>query len=192
MPRRGEWVVRHGLHACSFPPWAALHRYGIAPPTRRKISALHKRRKLAPIAIRAACLLRPLSLAGPLIRYALAIAGPIGSAGAQFLLSLVLLRVMTPDAFGRFSFLLIASQLSWGIWTALFCAPLPILVASHQGAARVRLVRCLMLANLMGSAAAFLVFTGIGLLLGAGTTASLLFAGYAAVALLRTRGERTE
>jgi hypothetical protein len=42
--------------------------------------------------------------------YSLATVGPVGSAGAQFALSLVLLRRLDPEAFGGFSFLLRAAQ----------------------------------------------------------------------------------
>lgn len=128
---------------------------------------------------------RPPPLAGHLFRYSLAVAGPVGSAGAQFLLSLVLLKTVDQGAFGRFSFLLVASQFSWGVWTALFCAPLPILLASHDARTGARLVRCLLVANLLGAAIAFLLFLGIGLALGESAPAAMLFAGYAAVALVR-------
>ena len=64
-----------------------------------------------------------------LSRYALATIGPVGSAGAQFALSLVMLQRLDLGAFGAFSLLLVACQFSWGIWSALFCAPLPVLLA---------------------------------------------------------------
>jgi O-antigen/teichoic acid export membrane protein len=120
-----------------------------------------------------------------IVRYALAMIGPVGSAAAQFALSLVLLKLVDSAAFGRFSFLMIASQLSWGVWSALFCAPLPILLATRQGEARDAVRRCLLTASLAGSILAFAIFVGIVLALGEGWPAALLFAGYAAVSLLR-------
>jgi putative peptidoglycan lipid II flippase len=68
--------------------------------------------------------------------YSLAMVGPVGSAGAQFALSLVLLRRLDPEVFGGFSFLLVTCQLSWGVWGALFCAPLPAILAAGEPAAR--------------------------------------------------------
>jgi hypothetical protein len=120
-----------------------------------------------------------------LCRYSLAIVGPFGSAIAQFALSLVLLRTLDQGAFGSFSFLLVASQFSWGIWSALFCAPLPVLMASGDASSRVRLMHCLLSANLAASVAAFGVFFALSIGLGVHMAAALLFAAYAAVALLR-------
>ena len=98
-----------------------------------------------------------------LVRYSLALIGPVGSAGAQFVLTLVLLRVSDQAAFGRFSFLLIASQLSWGVCSALFCAPLPLLIASGEPQGRERFRRCLLAASLIGACLAFGVFVLLGL-----------------------------
>jgi O-antigen/teichoic acid export membrane protein len=120
-----------------------------------------------------------------LLRYSLALIGPIGSAGAQFLLSLVLLKTVDQTIFGRFSFLLIASQLSLGIWSALLCAPLPILQSSKDLVARDQYRATLIAVNLFGSCAALAVFTVIGMLLGERTGVALLFAIYAATSLLR-------
>lgn len=120
-----------------------------------------------------------------LFRYALAMVGPIGSAGAQFLLSLVLLRVMDQAAFGRFAFLLVASQLSWGVWGALLCAPLPILLTGADPTARERLREALMTVNLIGSVIALGLFAILALAVGGGIAGAALFACYAAVSLLR-------
>jgi hypothetical protein len=120
-----------------------------------------------------------------LMRYSLAMVGPVGSAGAQLLLSLVLLRTVDASNFGSFSFLLVASQLSWGVWSALFCAPLPILLSSTNPVRRERLRHCLQTVNLLGAVIAFPLFALLAILLGAATTAALLFAGYGFVSLLR-------
>lgn len=122
---------------------------------------------------------------GRLLRYAIAAIGPLGSSGAQFILSLVLLHMLVPKEFGSFSFLLIASQFSWGIWSALFCAPLPILLNQVAGRERDDIVRALLSTNLAGAAVAFLIFWGVGTALGVPGDAALLFAAYGAVALLR-------
>jgi O-antigen/teichoic acid export membrane protein len=120
-----------------------------------------------------------------LLRYSLALIGPIGSAGAQFVLSLVLLKTVDQTVFGRFSFLLIASQLSLGIWSALLCAPLPILQSSKDLGARARSRETLMAVNLFGSGAALVVFTVIGMLLGEHVGVAILFAIYTSTSLLR-------
>jgi len=118
-------------------------------------------------------------------QYGIAAVGPFGSAAAQFALSLVLLRVTDSTTFGRFSFLLVAAQLSWGVWSALFCAPLPVVLTSSPIKANGALVRALFSANLLGVAAAFFVFLGIGLELQHRLLSAALFAGYGAIALLR-------
>lgn len=123
-------------------------------------------------------------LAWKTVRYGLAAVGPVGTAGAQFVLSVQLLHGLSPDAFGTFSFLLVASQLSTGVWSALFCAPMPILLSrdAHDDTA---MRQCLMAANLALAVVALAVFATLGLFLHSGLTASLLFAGYAMAMLLR-------
>jgi hypothetical protein len=125
------------------------------------------------------------SLAGSLARYSLAAVGPIGSALSQFALSLVLLRRLEPDAFGSFSFLLVVSQLGLGIWSALFCAPLPTLMASGDSQSRGRLLDCLLATNLVATALAFVLLLAVGIAVNLSDIAALLFACYSAAALLR-------
>jgi len=123
-------------------------------------------------------------MVGKTVRYGLASVGPVGSAGAQFVVSVQLLHVLDPGAFGAFSFLLVASQLSLGLWSALFCAPMPILLSGddvRDGPMR----RCLMSTNLALAVVAFAVFAGLGAILRADPLASLLFAAYAMAMLLR-------
>ena len=119
------------------------------------------------------------------MRYAIASVGPIGSAGAQFLLSLALLRVLTPAQFGSFAFLLVAANFSWGLWSALFCAPLPILLNEGDAASRAAVLRTLFSTNLLVALIAGAIFWGIALALGVPMLSAGLFAGYAAAALLR-------
>jgi hypothetical protein len=118
------------------------------------------------------------------VRYGLASIGPVGSAGAQFVVSVQLLHVLDPGAFGAFSFLLVASQFSLGLWSALFCAPMPILLSGDE----VRdspTRRCLMSTNLALALVALAIFAGLGAVLHADPLASLLFAAYAMAMLLR-------
>jgi O-antigen/teichoic acid export membrane protein len=119
------------------------------------------------------------------VRYGFATLGPVAAAGAQFVLSVRLLHALSPFLFGSFSFLLIASQLSTGLSSALFCAPLPILLSQGDEDTRRSVLRCLLAANLCLAACAFAVFYGVGAVLQVPTAASLLFAGYATLMLLR-------
>ena len=131
----------------------------------------------------------PRTLAGrpfaKIIRYGMASVGPIGSAGAQFVLSLVLLQLLAPARFGSFSFLLVATNFSWGLWSALFCAPLPILLNEDGGSRRAAVLRCLFTTNLVVALLAGLAFVGIASALGLPVGGAAIFGGYSAVALLR-------
>jgi len=118
-------------------------------------------------------------------RYGIAAIGPIGAAGSQFLLMLQLLHMLEPAQFGAFSFLLVTSNFSNGVWSALFCAPLPVVAATGSDETRAEMMRSLFTTNLLVAAAAFLLFWALGWALAVPTAAAFLFAGYAAVALLR-------
>ncbi|BBC70960.1 conserved hypothetical protein [Altererythrobacter sp. B11] len=120
-----------------------------------------------------------------LTRYVVAGLGPISGAVAQFVLSLLLLRLLTPGEFGSFSFLLTTSFFTAGIWSALFCAPLPALLNNAGPEERERLVRCIFGVNLLAAMIAFPLIAGLGLALGLPMAPALLFAGYAVAFLLR-------
>lgn len=121
-----------------------------------------------------------------LFRYGLAVAGPVASAGAQFLLSLVFLRLLTPQLFGSLSFLLVASVLSWSLWSALFCAPLPPLLHREDSVERRQeLTACLFSANLLFAILALIPFYLIARAVALPLLPSLLYAAYGMVALLR-------
>lgn len=127
------------------------------------------------------------SLARPL-RYVQASSGPIATAVAHFACSLLLLHTLDLAAFGRISFLLVASQLSGGIWSALFCAPLPVLLtrAANQGeGCNAAVQRCMLSSNLVGAIIALMFFYGISLGIGLSLDGALLFGAYAACFLLR-------
>ena len=122
---------------------------------------------------------------GRVQRYAQAAIGPIGSAAAQFALSLTLLRAVSPEGFGVFSFLLIAANFSAGLWGALFCAPLPVLLAQESEARCRPLLRALFGTSLVGAGVATLAFAAIASQVGASPIGAWLFAGFAGVSLLR-------
>jgi len=125
-------------------------------------------------------------LLSPLMwRYALAAIGPAGSSGAQFLLNFVLLSQVSTTAFGRFTFLLIVAQLAAAIWSALFCAPLPALLADTPEDARAPVIERLFLINLAGAAIAGVLLLVIARLVGESWAAGGVFALYAALALVR-------
>jgi len=118
-------------------------------------------------------------------RYALAAVGPAGSSGAQFLLNLVLLSQVSATAFGRFTFLLIVAQFAAAIWSALFCAPLPALLADTPVQERGAVIERLFLINLVGAAVASALLLVTAHLVGETWTVGGVFALYAALALVR-------
>lgn len=120
-----------------------------------------------------------------LARYALAALGPIGSAGAQFALSLVMLQRLELGAFGSFSLLLVACQFSWGIWSALFCAPLPVLLTQATEEARRDIRLTLLSTSLAAATVVGLCLGGLAFAVSADALASVLVGGYATVALVR-------
>ena len=119
------------------------------------------------------------------LRYGLAMLGPISTAGSQFLLSLQLLHGLNAVAFGGFSFLMVVSAFCTGLWSALFCAPMPVLLSKGAQEERAAMLRCLLSANLAAALLALLAFLLIGILLGIPPQAAMLFAVYVALMLLR-------
>ncbi|WP_441234167.1 hypothetical protein [Bradyrhizobium sp. 930_D9_N1_4] len=99
-----------------------------------------------------------------------------------------LLHVLDIKSFGSFAFLLVTSQFSSGVWSALFCAPLPVLVTQGSAEQRQTMLRCLFATNLVLAAVAFFAFWALGAALGIAHGAAALFAGYGAFALLRWFG----
>lgn len=119
---------------------------------------------------------RPNHRLGDLARYGAALAGTAGSSGAQFLLTLALLGRMPPADFARYSFLMIVSQLVWGLGGALFSAPLASLLAHPDSArAQVSSQAVVRLQPLFALACAVLSLT-VALLIGAGLAESLVYA----------------
>lgn len=66
-------------------------------------------------------------------RYFLAGLGPVVLAGTHFVLSFAMLRLETPAAFGTFTFLFVAAQLTVALSMALFGAPLQTVSAARAG-----------------------------------------------------------
>lgn len=124
-------------------------------------------------------------MTGDLLRYGLALAGPIGAAGSQFLLSLVLLRQLDPASFGRFSFLLIVSQFAAGVWSALFCAPLPRVLSASRAADAPDPARVMLSASLLGALLSVPPFLLLARGLGESWVGAAAFTGFATLGLLR-------
>jgi putative peptidoglycan lipid II flippase len=123
-----------------------------------------------------------------LTRYALASIGPVGSAAAQFLLSLILLRSVSAGDFGSFSFLLIVAQLAQGVWSALFCAPLLVLLAQSDGRGEGREIRAILTNSLALAVVVGAILAAIAAALGLGGRPALLFGSFASVSLVRWLG----
>lgn len=123
-----------------------------------------------------------------LVGYGLAALGPISVSATHFLLSFAMLHFLTPGDFGRFTFLLVAAQLGWGVWSALFCAPMPIFMTrgprAEWEAGRDMLLR----ANLAGVVLAGPLLAAIASALGAPQTVVLCYAGFCALSLIRWFG----
>lgn len=117
-------------------------------------------------------------------KYGLAVAGTAGSAGAQFLLTLLLLHRVMPEDFGRFAFLMLVAQFIWAIGGALFSAPLArleleravtedtagrhgLVIANHTfalAAATISTLAAIVLHQPLSTALIYGAFVGIGLL----------------------------
>jgi O-antigen/teichoic acid export membrane protein len=122
------------------------------------------------------------------VRYALAAAGPVAVAITHFGLSLVLLQLLSPAAFGSFSALLVVVQLGWGIWSALLCAPLPVFLTQDDPAARTAGEATLLQGNARGALCAVPVFALLGWALALPPGATAAFALFGGVSLLRWFG----
>lgn len=131
------------------------------------------------------------SLRGRVQWYATAAAGPMASAGAQFLLSLTLLARLPVAEFGRLSFVFVVSQFSVGVWSALFTSPLLVLSAQATSSGKAGTAR--ELAGVVAGARLALLpaaalFGALALAVGLMPVASVLYAAYASLVLLRQFG----
>lgn len=123
-----------------------------------------------------------------LFDYALAAVGPVASAGVQFILSLLILQRVSAADFGTFSFLLVLSQLLQGVWSALFCAPL--LVMLNQSGAKTGdgSIGAIFLVSLILSGVAGAAIAGLAFLLELPVPNACVFGAYVALTLCRWLG----
>lgn len=123
-----------------------------------------------------------------MLRYLVVTSGPFGSAGVQFLLSLILLRTLEPAQFGAFSLLFIVSQFLILIWSALFCAPAVLQLAPGYDRTGLAMVDAICAASIVAATACGIAMLTGGLWLGLSLTSATGFALYTAFSLLRWLG----
>lgn len=119
------------------------------------------------------------------LRYALAFAGPASTSGAQFLLSMLVVNRATAETFGHFAFLMILLQFVLGVWSALFGASLPVIVADADSERRERRLAGMFAANLLATVPVVLIFVATAAGLGMAPAAGVIFALFAAVWMMR-------
>lgn len=110
------------------------------------------------------------------------------SAGAQFLLSLVLLKLLPARDFGSFSFLLVTSQLMLGIWSALFCAPLLIAMTHRDIPDRSEVKAAILAIGLLMALVTALPIGALGWAMKLPIQAALVFGLYTSFSLIRWVG----
>jgi hypothetical protein len=121
------------------------------------------------------------------LRYAGVTSGPFGAAGVQFLLSLILLRVVDPAGFGAFSLLFLLSQFLLLLWSALFCAPIVLAMTGREGPDQPA-IDAILAANIAAAAICGIAMLGTGIWLGISPAAATGFALYTALSLPRWLG----
>jgi hypothetical protein len=122
-----------------------------------------------------------------LLRYAGVTSGPFGAAGVQFLLSLILLRVVDPASFGAFSLLFLLSQFLLLLWSALFCAPIVLALTGREGPNQPA-IDAILAANMAGAAVCGIAMLGAAIWLGISPAAATGFALYTVLSLPRWLG----
>lgn len=137
------------------------------------------RPRATPLHRLAAALIRRGERHAHLLRYALAIVGPMGVAGTQFLVSLAMIHLLPPSQFGGFSFLMVANVLNWGICSALYTAPLPLLLYQQVEGVRRDGETMLVSASALHALATSIGFAAVAWLLGLSGIEIALFTGYA-------------
>lgn len=120
-------------------------------------------------------------------RYFLASLGPVATAGAQFILALLILRGLSPQAFGTFSFLLVAATLATSIWSALFCAPLLVVMTSNRPDDE-EAAAAVLAASIVMTGIATLAFLAMALAMGLPLRVSTSFALFGSLGLVRWLG----
>jgi O-antigen/teichoic acid export membrane protein len=120
-------------------------------------------------------------------RYILSAVGPIGVAGANFLLSFSMLRLERPEVFGTFAFLFAAALFMISISSALFGAPMQALQAGG-GLAWSAVVGAVCSTALIASLVAGPLFAGIGTGRGLGPVGACCYGAFAMLTILRGVG----
>lgn len=115
----------------------------------------------------------------------LAFAGPASTSAAQFLLSLLVVKRAPAETFGHFAFLMILLQFVLGVWSALFGASLPVIVADADAARGGRRLDAMFAMNLLCCIPVLLVFVATAWGLHMPWQAGLLFALFSAVWMMR-------
>lgn len=120
-----------------------------------------------------------------LVRYGLAMLGPVGSAATQFAVSILALHSLSTANFGTFAFLLTLIQFFTGTSNALICAPLASIVNRRDFGGSGPLRRGTFTVNLAYCLAVAAVVYGVGMASGLTSQGGLVFAAYAGAAMLR-------
>lgn len=120
-----------------------------------------------------------------LFRYALAFVGPAATAGAQFALSLTLVRTAAAASFGSFAFLLILNQFCLGIWAALFGAALPVIVGDRDPAVREAQTASMFAVNLLAGAPLLAAVAAVAMATGVAAGAAWCFSLFSALSMWR-------
>lgn len=86
------------------------------------------------------------------------LAGPIGTFAANVLVLLVSLHLLGQREFESISLVLILAQFTWSAWSALFSAPLPVVLESSEPCFEDPRVACMMLISIVAALAAALLY----------------------------------
>jgi hypothetical protein len=118
-------------------------------------------------------------------RYGLSTIGPVAVSAAHFVASLIFLRLLRPEEFGRFAFLLIVVPFCLSAAGALLGAPASLTRGKDEITAQAE-IRTLQKVSLLVSTAAGIVVTALMFLTGAKGATALLFGLYGAAFTLRS------
>lgn len=120
-------------------------------------------------------------------RYLLAGLGPVVLAGTHFVLSLAMLRLETPAAFGTFTFLFVAAQFTVALSMALFGAPLQTL-SSAPASDRAQSATAILSAAAIMAAVSALSFSLLARAMALPMPAAFCYGAYAGTMILRWVG----
>ncbi len=120
-----------------------------------------------------------------LLTYGAVLAGPVGTSAAHFLVLLASMHLLRPRDFGSISFLLVLAQFTWSAWSALFSAPLPVLLESSAFRFDDRRVASLLITSSVSAGVAAILYFVAALILEASFASALCFAAFGLFALFR-------